>query len=79
MCIRAAQTIADFAYKRGINEDYIIPTMEEWEVYPKIASEVGMEAIKEGIAEKKNLTKKQLYKIAKKIITEARKKIELMS
>ena len=79
MCIKAAQAIADFAYKRGINEDYVIPTMEEWEVYPKIASEVGMEAIKEGIAEKKNLTKKQLYKIAKKIITEARKKIELMS
>jgi len=67
MCIKVAETIAKFAEKKGINENYIIPTMEEWELYPEIAASAAVVAIKQGLARKK-LSYKQLYNNAKAII-----------
>ncbi len=67
MCISVAETIARFAQKKGISEDYIIPTMEEWELYPEIAATAGISAIKQKLTRKK-FTYKQLYNTAKAII-----------
>ncbi len=50
MCIVAAESMAKYAEERGINEDYIAPTMEETEAFIREAVAVGMEAQKEGIA-----------------------------
>ncbi|KAF2957692.1 malate dehydrogenase [Thermotoga sp. Ku-13t] len=50
MCIAAAQAIADFAYKKGIHEEYIVPTMEEEEVYVEEAFAVAKKAIEQGVA-----------------------------
>jgi malate dehydrogenase (oxaloacetate-decarboxylating) len=50
MCIAAARELAKVAEDRGLTQDYIIPSMEEWEVFPREAAAVGMQAVKEGIA-----------------------------
>ncbi|MFB3853551.1 MAG: NADP-dependent malic enzyme [Vicinamibacterales bacterium] len=50
MAIVAARSMADFAMKKGINPDYIMPTMDETEVFAKEAADVGAEAVKSGVA-----------------------------
>ncbi|MDI3495711.1 MAG: hypothetical protein PWQ72_1838, partial [Pseudothermotoga sp.] len=52
MCVAAAQAIADFAYKKGIHEEYIVPTMEEDQVYVEEAIAVAKKAIEQGVAQK---------------------------
>ncbi len=53
MCISAADAIAKYAEEKGINEGYIIPRMEEREMYVCEAVAVGMKAIAQGVAERK--------------------------
>ena len=53
MCIAAADAIASYAEEKGISEDYIIPKMEEREMYVREAVAVGMKAMEQGVAEKK--------------------------
>jgi len=51
MAIAAAHSVADFAAKKkGINPDYIMPTMDETEVFAQEAADVAMQAIKDGVA-----------------------------
>ena len=50
MCIAAARELAKVAEDKGIHEDYIIPNMDEWEVFPREAVAVGTKAIEEGVA-----------------------------
>jgi len=52
MCVAAAQAIADFAYRKGIHEEYIVPTMEEDQVYVEEAMAVAKKAIEQGVAQK---------------------------
>ena len=53
MCIAAAYELASCAEEQGISDDYIIPTMEDWEVFVREAVAVGMKAIDQGIARQK--------------------------
>jgi len=71
MCIAAAYELAKCAEDKGIHEDYLIPTMDEWEVYPREATAVGMKAIEQGVARLK-MTKKELFEKASAIIKKAR-------
>lgn len=50
MCLAAAQELAKCAEEKGIHEEYIIPTMAESEVFPRVAVAVAMQAQKEGVA-----------------------------
>ena len=50
MCIAAARELAKVAEDKGLTPEYIIPNMEEWEVFPREAAAVGIQAVKEGIA-----------------------------
>ncbi|OIP98092.1 malate dehydrogenase [Candidatus Wirthbacteria bacterium CG2_30_54_11] len=78
MCLEAARSLAEFAEKnKGISEDYVIPTMDEWEVFPYEATAVGMKAIEQGIA-KHTYTRDELYAIASKTIKHARDEIDLL-
>jgi malate dehydrogenase (oxaloacetate-decarboxylating) len=70
MAIKAAHSIAEFAEKRGITIDNIMPNMLEWELFPKVAADVAMQAIKEGVA-LKNLTWDEVYQEAKKDIMDS--------
>jgi len=78
MCIAAAKELAKVAEDKGLREDYIIPSMEEWEVYPREAAAVGMQAIKEGVAGITNLTYDDIMKNAEKIIKNARDSVQLL-
>lgn len=50
MAIAAAYSMADFAERKGITPDCIMPTMSETEVFAEEAADVAMEAIKNGVA-----------------------------
>jgi malate dehydrogenase (oxaloacetate-decarboxylating) len=71
MCIAAAVELAKVAEDRGLREDYLIPTMDDWEVFPREAVAVGMKAIEQGVA-RIVMTKEQLYKKAAERIKNAR-------
>jgi len=77
MCVAAAEGLAGVAREKGLTEDYIIPDMDEWEVYPKEATAVGMTAIRQGIARVK-LTDDELYESAEKIIKRSRDAVSLL-
>lgn len=71
MCIAASMELAKCAEDEGISEDYILPTMDKWEVYPRVAVAVGMKAIEQGIARIK-LSREELYKKADNMIKQSR-------
>lgn len=50
MAIAAAHSLADYAEKRGIDPENIVPTMSEATVFPVEAADVAMQAIKDGVA-----------------------------
>jgi malate dehydrogenase (oxaloacetate-decarboxylating) len=50
MAIAAARELAGFAQQRGIHEGDLIPRMDEWEVFPRIAVATAMKAQEQGIA-----------------------------
>jgi malate dehydrogenase (oxaloacetate-decarboxylating) len=70
MCIAAAEELARCAETKGLSEDRILPTMEDWEVFPREAAAVGLKAIEQGLA-KKPATKNELLEKASKIISRA--------
>jgi malate dehydrogenase (oxaloacetate-decarboxylating) len=78
MCIAAAMELAKTAEDKGLSEDYIIPTMDEWEVFPREAAAVGTKAIEQGIAEKV-LTREEIYKTAESIINKARQETKMLT
>jgi malate dehydrogenase (oxaloacetate-decarboxylating) len=71
MCIAAAQELAKFAEERGMNEENILPRMEEWEVYPREAVACALKSIEQGVARIKP-SRQELYDRAKAIIQNAR-------
>ncbi len=77
MCIAAASELAKCAEDKGLREDYLIPTMDEWEVFPREAVAVGMKAIEQGIARKK-MSKEELFTTASAIIKKAREKVQFL-
>jgi malate dehydrogenase (oxaloacetate-decarboxylating) len=77
MCIAAGIELANFAEKRGINEDNIVPTMGEWEVYPREAVACALRSIKDGVALVK-LSRMELWDRAVSIIRNARESTEIL-
>lgn len=77
MCIAAAEELARCAEDKGIHEEYIVPTMDEWEVFPREAVSVGMKAIEEGIAGV-NLTEEKLYQRSSSIIKRTRDTVRIL-
>ncbi len=67
MCIAAAQSLADFAEEKGLRKDYIIPKMDEWELFPREAVAVAMKAIETGVARVER-DEKELLENARRII-----------
>jgi len=77
MCIAAALELAKVAEDRGLREDYLIPTMDDWEVFPREACAVGMKAIEQGVA-RKTMSRNELYKKAEETIRQAREEIQFL-
>ncbi len=77
MCIAAAYALAQYAEDKGISEDYISPTMDEFEAFIREAVAVGMKAIEQGVA-RDNPTREELTKRAEKMIRESREATALL-
>jgi len=77
MCIAAANELAKIAEEGGIDEERILPSMSDWEVFPREAAAVGAEAVRQGLARVK-ATKRELYERAKMIIGHARKSTDVL-
>ena len=77
MAIEAAKSLANYAEKRGINQHSILATMEEAGVFPNEAADVGVQAIKDGVA-RINLSRDEIYRIAKEDIEKSRQMTDLL-
>jgi malate dehydrogenase (oxaloacetate-decarboxylating) len=77
MCIAAAMELATMAEEKGITPDYIIPTMAEWEVFPREAVAVAMKAQEQGVA-RLSLSREELYETAERIIRRAREATQML-
>ncbi|NPV54385.1 MAG: NADP-dependent malic enzyme [Firmicutes bacterium] len=77
MCIAAAVELAKCAEDKGISEDYLIPTMDDWEVYPREAVAVGLKAIELGVARVKP-SREELYEKATSMIKRSRQMTSLL-
>jgi malate dehydrogenase (oxaloacetate-decarboxylating) len=77
MCVASATELARYAEDKGLSEDYILPTMSEWEIYPRQAVETGLKAIEQGLARKK-LSRQELYDHANYIIGRTQTIVELL-
>lgn len=71
MAIAAAHSLANFAEKRGINTENIVPNMNEADVFAIEAADVAIQAIKDGVARRK-VTWEEAYDMAKKDIEYSR-------
>jgi len=77
MCIEAAKELAKVAEDNGIHEDYIVPNMDQWEVFPREAVAVGSKGIEQGVARIKRPAEER-FKLAEAIIKKAREEVQLL-
>ncbi len=77
MCIAAAQELANCAMIRGLADNHILPTMDEWEVFPRVAAAVGVKAIEQGLA-RNPLSRAELIENAARIIRRAQKQTRVL-
>ncbi|MDR3071163.1 MAG: NADP-dependent malic enzyme [Endomicrobium sp.] len=77
MCITAATELASCIADNKIRPDKILPTMNDWEIFPKVAASIGVTAIKEKFAGKK-LSYDKIHDNAKVIIKRSRAITETM-
>ncbi len=77
MCIASATELAKYAEDKGLTEEYILPSMSEWEIYPRQAVETGLKAIEQGIARKK-VSRQELYDHAAAIIKRSQDIVALL-
>lgn len=77
MCIAAAKELALVAEERGLDEEHIVPTMEEIEVFAREATAVGLKAIDQGIARVKK-SRSDLYEGALSLIRRAHEETQFL-
>ncbi len=70
MAIAAAEELARCALERGLDEDHILPTMDNWEVFPREATAVGMKAQEQGLA-RLSISREELLSKAKATISQS--------
>ncbi len=76
MCFAAAEALANFT-DDDLNEEHILPSMEDWQVFAREAAAVGMLAQEQGVA---RLTKSydNLYQHAFEMINRSRNLTKMM-
>jgi len=71
MCLAAAAELAACAQDAGLSPERILPTMDDWEVFPREAVAVAMKAQEQGVA-RVQATREFLYNHASSIISRSR-------
>ena len=77
MCIAAARELAKVAEDHGLSEEYIVPNMDQWEVFPREAVAVGSKGIEQGVARIKAPAEER-FKLAAAIIKQAREEVQML-
>lgn len=77
MCIAAAKELAQCAQEQGLKEKHILPTMEDWQVFARVAAAVGVAAQEQRLARIK-ATAAELYSCASEMIKRSREMTSLM-
>jgi malate dehydrogenase (oxaloacetate-decarboxylating) len=76
MCYAAAQALADQIGDQ-LDDEHILPTMDDWEVFPREAAAVGTKAQEQGVARLEK-SYDELYEHALSIIGRSRKLTKMM-
>jgi malate dehydrogenase (oxaloacetate-decarboxylating) len=76
MCFAAAKALADHVGD-DLNEEHILPTMDDWEVFPREAAAVAMKAQEQGVAGLQ-LSYDELFDQARQIIKRSRDLTHMM-
>jgi len=71
MCLAAADELAKLAVEKGLSDKNIIPNMDDWEVFPRVATAVAEKAMEQGVA-RVSRTREELSSSARSIIRRAR-------
>lgn len=77
MCVAAAEALAGMAAEKGLRPDYILPNMDEWEVFPREAAAVAVKAVEEGVA-RRAMTYEEELRNAERIIRRSRNLTQTM-
>lgn len=77
MAVTAAYSMANYAERRGIFADDIMPKMDETDIFAYVAADVAMEAIKNGVA-RVHLTWDEVYNRTMEDIKKTRATIDVM-
>ncbi len=77
MCLAAANELAKLAEERGLTTKNIVPTMDDWEVFPREATAVAAKAIEQGLARNKR-SREEIYASARAIIKRAREETKFL-
>jgi malate dehydrogenase (oxaloacetate-decarboxylating) len=71
MALAAAYELASCVEENGLDEERIVPRMDEWEIYPRIAVATALKAIEQGLARQVK-SREQLLATATAMIQQAR-------
>ena len=77
MCIEAARELARVAEDNGLSEEYIVPNMDEWELFPREAVAVGSKGIEQGVA-RITAPAEERFKTAEAIIKQSRDQLKML-
>ena len=77
MAIAAARELALCAEEGGLDEEHLVPTMDDWEVFPREAAAVGVKAQEQGVA-RLVLSREELLAMARQTIGQAQEMTRFM-
>jgi malate dehydrogenase (oxaloacetate-decarboxylating) len=77
MAIAAARELALCAEEGGLDEEHLVPTMDDWEVFPREAAAVGVKAQEQGVA-RLVLSREELLATARQTIGQAQEMTRFM-
>ncbi len=77
MAMAAAHSLARMRQKRGMDQDHIMPTMDDVEVFPREAADVAAQAIADGVAQHE-LSPEEVFQKADRDIKANREMVQLL-
>jgi len=77
MAAAVARELARFAEERSLRDDDILPRMDDWELFPRVAVAAAMKAQEQGLA-RVDKTAAELHREAERVMREAREAVSLL-
>jgi malate dehydrogenase (oxaloacetate-decarboxylating) len=78
MALAAAEELAAAAEERGLSDDRILPTMDDWEVYARVATVTALQARRQGVA-RRLVAESELHDATRETIRRARATLEVVT